>query len=178
METKKYVVSNECIGCQACIGVAPDNFEIGNDNKAFLKKQPKTEQEIEESNQAIEICPVNAISIIEKNDIDIHPIFANANIKETLDKHPGLKKVLIKLSPKFERLQKPALYKTLARFASFKDAAKLTGVSVCAILHTINEYLGVSEELIENAKEIAKTMPDKLRDVLEFFADYIIKRKK
>lgn len=153
METKKYVVSNECIGCQACIGVASDNFEMGNDNKAFLKKQPKTEQEIDESNQAIEICPVNAISIIEKNDIDIHPIFANANIKETLDKHPGLKKVLIKLSPKFERLQKPALYNTLARFASFKDAAKLTGVSVCAILHTINEYLGVSEELIKNAPE-------------------------
>ncbi|OYT10594.1 MAG: hypothetical protein B6I18_08310 [Bacteroidetes bacterium 4572_112] len=154
MENKIYKVSDECIGCEACIDVAADNFEMGNNNKAFLKKQPNTDSEIEASNTAIDICPVEAIYIDAKENTEkITPIFAKANIKETLDKHPGLKNVLAKLSPKFEKLQKPALYNTLARFANFKDAAKLTGVSVCEILHTINEYLGVAKELIDNAPE-------------------------
>lgn len=159
MHNKKYIISDECIGCQACIGVAPDNFEMGKDNKAYLKKQPKTEKEIQDSNQAIDICPVGAISIVSQEDSAIQPVFASANIKTVLDKNPGLIKVLIGLSPKFERLQKPTLYNSLARFASFKDAAKLTGVSICAILHTINEYLGVSEELIKNAPECISSHP-------------------
>ncbi len=154
MDNKTYKISEECIGCEACIDVAVDNFEMGNNNKAFLKKQPKTDAEIEASNTAINICPVDAIYIETKeNKEKVKPIFAKANIKETLDKHPGLKNVLVKLSPKFEKLQKPTLYNTLARFASFKDAAKLTGVSVCEILHAINEYLGVAHELIDNAPE-------------------------
>jgi len=154
MEKKIYKVSEDCIGCQACIDVADNNFEMGNDNKAYLKKQPNSDAEIKDSNSAIDICPVDAIFIETKtDDEEIKPIYAKANIKETLDKYPELKKLLVKLSPKFEKLQKPALYNTLARFASFKDAAKLTGVSVCEILHTINEYLGVSEELINNAPE-------------------------
>ncbi len=153
MEIKKYKVSEECIGCQACLGVAENNFDMGPDNIAFLKKQPQTDEEIEECDQAIEICPVAAISAITEKTNDIKPILAKSNIKETLDKYPELKKVLVKLSPKFEKLQKPALYNTLARFASFKDAAKLTGVSICEILHTINDYLGVSEELLKNSPD-------------------------
>ena len=154
METKIYKVSEACIGCQACLDVAENNFEMGNDNKAYLKKQPNSDVEISDSNSAIDICPVDAIFIDSQTEGDVpSPIYAKANIKETLDKYPELKKLLVKLSPKFEKLQKPALYNTLARFATFKDAAKLTGVSVCEILHTINDYLGVSAELINNAPE-------------------------
>lgn len=153
METKKYSVSEECIGCKACVDVAPDNFVMGENNIAFLKKQPSNNAENEKSLDAFAICPVDAISAIENTNNKISPILAKANIKETLDTHPELKKVLVKLSPKFEKLQKPVLYNTLARFANFKDAAKLTGVSVCEILHTINDYLGVSDELIKMAPE-------------------------
>ncbi len=157
MEIKKYTVSDECIGCQACVDVAPNNFEMGENNIAFLKKQPANNAENKKSIDALAICPVDAISAIENNTKEISPILAKANIKETLDAHPELKKVLVKLSPKFEKLQKPALYNTLARFANFKDAAKLTGVSVCEILHTINDYLGVSDELIKMAPECIST---------------------
>ena len=153
MNTIKYKVSEECIGCQACVDVAKDNFDM-NGNLAFLKLQPKTDEDLKNCDAALDICPVDAISKKEEAvDNSIKPILSNANIKETLDKHPDLKEILVKLSPKFAKLQKPALYNTLARFASFKDAAKLTGVSVCEILHTINEYLGVADELIKNAPE-------------------------
>ena len=153
MKTIKYNVTEECIGCQACIDVASDNFDM-NGNKAFLKLQPKDDEELKKCDAALDICPVNAITKSETTISEkIEPILSNANIKETLDKYPELKNLLVKLSPKFAKLQKPALYNTLARFASFKDAAKLTGVSVCEILHTINDYLGVSKELINNAPE-------------------------
>jgi len=155
---KIYKVSEECIGCQACVGVAPDNFEMNGSHVAFLKKQPQTEDELKKAEEALEICPVQAI-YAEKEEVqnDIEPILAKDNIKEVLDKYPELKDVLVKLSPKFKRLQKPALYNTLARFATFKDASKLTGVSVCEILHTINDYLGVSEKLLKNAPECIST---------------------
>jgi NitT/TauT family transport system substrate-binding protein len=151
---KKYKVTKECIGCQACVDVAPDYFEINDDNKAFLKKQPQKNTSIEQCDSALKICPVDAIYVEkDKEDNDIQPILSSSNIKEVLDMHPGLKEVLVTLSPKFKKLQKPALYNTLARFASFKDAAKLTGVSVCEILHTINDYLGVTDKLLENSPE-------------------------
>ena len=151
METNKYRVNVECIGCRMCVEVADKNFEMDSNNLAFVKKQPENRIEEEQSQNAMEICPVNAIlknDIIQKSDIE--PILAKSNIKETLDKYPKLKSVLIELSPKFKKMQNPALYNTLARFASFSDAAKVTGVSICEILHAMNKHLGVEEKLIKN----------------------------
>ncbi len=153
MSYLKYKVSDECIGCRACVDVAGSNFEINDLNKAYLKKQPDNAAEEANCNEAIDVCPVDVISTA-----DIEPILSNSNIKETLDAYPQLKPILIQLSPKFKRLQNPAMYNTIARFASFKDAARLTGLSICEILHTINEHLGVQDKLIEN-------MPDCISSV-------------
>ena len=151
---KKYKVSEECIGCRACVEVAGDNFEINDNNIAYLKKQPTNAIEFMHCDESIEICPVDAISAFE-SDVDDLPdaILAKSNIKETLDKHPELKQVLIDLSPKFKRMQKPALYNTLARFANFNDAAKITGLSVCEILHVMNGHLGVEFKLLKSMPE-------------------------
>ncbi len=149
-----YEVSDECIGCRACVEVAGDNFDVNDGNLAYLKKQPEDEKEETLCNEALEVCPVNVISLTNKNNIDsVAPIIASSNIKTTLDKHPELKAVLVELSPKFKKMQNPALYNTLARFASFNDAAKITGLSVCEILHTMNKFLGVEDKLL-------KTMPE------------------
>ncbi len=154
MKFNQYKVNEECIGCHACVEVAGDNFAMNEQEMAFVKKQPESEEEEELCEEALEVCPVEAISkITPENSPDIEPVLANSNIKETLDKYPELKNVLIKLSPKFKRIQNPALYNTLARFASFKDAAKVTGLSVCSILHVINRHLGVEKKLIENMPE-------------------------
>ncbi len=164
---KRYKVSEECISCRACAGVSPDNFAMNNQNKAFVIKQPENQDELEKCEKALSICPVNAISSYEENTKDIPPILASANIKETLDKYPELKNVLSSLSPKFERLQTPALYNSLARFATFNDAAKITGLSVCEILHTINKFLGVEDKLSNSAPECIKEITKKTENKSE-----------
>lgn len=143
----KFTVSEECIACRACVEVAEENYDINDNNKAYLYKQPENEEEEANCKEAMEVCPVDAISIVE---IEASPVLSRSNIKETLDKYPQLKPVLLKLSPKFRRLQTPAMYNTLARFATFQDASKLTGVSICEILRALNEHLGVKDKLLES----------------------------
>ncbi len=84
---------------------------------------------------------------VEIDTTDI--ITAKSNIKETLDKYPQLKDVLVSLSPKFKKMQNPILYNTLARFATFTEAANVTGLSVCEILHTLNKAIGKEKKLVE-----------------------------
>jgi len=153
---KIYKVSDECISCRACVEVAGDNFAMNDDDIAFLKKQPIDISEKQLCDEAMDVCPVEAISVFEEENNSIEPILSSSNIKETLDKYPELKDVLINLSSKFKKMQNPALYNTLARFANFKDAARVTDLSVCEILHQINKYLGVEEKLIENMPECIK----------------------
>jgi len=151
---KKFIVSDECIGCRACIEVASVNFAINDSKLAYVKKQPANIKEEQQSQKALNICPVNAISSSEskiRNDVKV--IIATSNIKETLDKYPDLKDILVKLSPKFKKMQNPVLYNTLARYANFNDAAKVTGVSVCGILHEINKFLGVEDKLVKSMPE-------------------------
>ncbi len=158
----KYQVSEECIACMACVEVAGDNFDMDG-NQAFLKKQPVNEEEEALCEEAMGVCPVEAISVQKlKEKDDIEPILASSNIKATLDKYPELKVTLNILSPKFKRMQNPALYNTLARFASFTDAAKVTGVSICEILHTLNKQLGVEDKLIKNMPECVQSNTEQI----------------
>ncbi len=159
---KKYKVSDECIGCRACVEVAGNNFDINDTGIAYLKMQPETEGEEEKCEEALEVCPVEAISAAQVSEAETpDAIVASSNIKATLDMHPELKQVLVELSPKFKRMQNPALYNTLARFANFNDAAKITGVSVCEILHTINKFLGTETKLLKNMPQcVEKTTTD------------------
>ncbi len=159
---KKYKVSDECIGCRACVEVAGNNFDINDAGIAYLKMQPETDDEEEKCEEALEVCPVEAISAMQVSEAETpDAIVASSNIKATLDMHPELKQVLVELSPKFKRMQNPALYNTLARFANFNDAAKITGVSVCEILHTINKFLGTETKLLKNMPQcVEKTTAD------------------
>jgi len=164
---KKFKVSNECISCRACVEIAGDNFDINDNNIAFLKKQPESDSELELCNEALDACPVQAISslsIESATTTTIKPILGESNIKEILDQYPDLKQILIELSPKFKRMQTPALYNTLARFASFNDAAKMTGISVCEILHTINKHLGLEDKLIKSMPECVKQINEHIDD--------------
>lgn len=168
------VNTEECIGCRACAMVAPKNFEMNDDNIAFVKNQPETQDEEDECDQALDVCPVMAISIKEVGQVEVNksvkttieipeeniespnkikPILAKDTVKATLDAHPQLKPVLTELSPRFKKLQIPAMYNTVARFATFRDAAKLADISVCEILHALNKVLGTENELIKNMPE-------------------------
>jgi len=47
-----------CIGCGACVSVCPEVFEMGDDGKAKVKAQ----KDIPCVKEAIDSCPVQAIS--------------------------------------------------------------------------------------------------------------------
>jgi len=57
------VNKENCIGCGACVSMAPEIFSFDEDGLAEAKKEtiPK-----ESGIQPLESCPVNAISYIEK----------------------------------------------------------------------------------------------------------------
>lgn len=54
-----------CIGCGACLGVAPDVF-VMNEEGISTPKEKEVSAELEESaRDAMEVCPVGAISEVE-----------------------------------------------------------------------------------------------------------------
>ena len=163
MELKKFTVTDECISCMACVGLAEDIFQLGDNGKVFVIKQPQNKQEENLAQEAAEVCPVNAIIEIEQTS-DKKPVLATDNVKKTLDKYPELKQVLIQLSPKFKRLQNPLMYNTLAKLVTFSEAAKITGVSLCELLHTINNFLGTGKQLYKMMPECIDFHKEKIDD--------------
>lgn len=58
----KYYVDDQCIACDACVVEAPKFFEMNDDDgHAYVKKQPITDADLEEAENALSACPVDAI---------------------------------------------------------------------------------------------------------------------
>ena len=57
-----YVDHEECIACRQCFEAHPEFFgESEEDGFAFVYTQPKTADEIESAEEALDDCPVEAI---------------------------------------------------------------------------------------------------------------------
>jgi len=164
---KTYKVTEECISCHACVEVADKSLKMG-EKIAYVYKQPENETEENQCQDALEVCPVGAIISEEKNinTEKKEPILAKHKVKETLDKYPHLKDVLLGFSDKFKKLLNPVMYNTLAKFASFNEAAKVSGISVCEILHVLNKANGTENLLLKVAPECVKDT-DFLINILE-----------
>lgn len=82
-DEKKYKLEQDhvnCIGCGACVAVAPDHWEMSDDGKASIIKGKKrddsweeqdiTEKDLQHNKEAAESCPVTVIHItdMEKNE--------------------------------------------------------------------------------------------------------------
>jgi len=57
---KAAYVNENCIGCSACVAIAPEVFELNEEWMADVK--PLDSYPEEDVNNAIAACPVNAIS--------------------------------------------------------------------------------------------------------------------
>lgn len=58
----KYYVDDQCIACDACCVEAPGFFFMNDDDgHAYVGKQPSSDTELEECNNALINCPVFAI---------------------------------------------------------------------------------------------------------------------
>lgn len=63
----KAKVNENCIGCGTCITMCENVFKFNDDGFAEAKDEILTEKEVEEVNNTIQMCPVEAISIEENN---------------------------------------------------------------------------------------------------------------
>ncbi len=57
-----YYCDDSCIACEACVGEAPDHFKMQDDGEyAVVYRQPESAAERQACENAIGICPVDAI---------------------------------------------------------------------------------------------------------------------
>ena len=61
--SKVDLIKDRCIGCGACMSIAPENFTFGDDGRAEMINSEITDAAIEAS----ETCPVSAIIIENTN---------------------------------------------------------------------------------------------------------------
>lgn len=61
--TKVDLIKDRCIGCGACMTIAPENFTFDDDGRAEMINSVATDEAIEAS----ETCPVSAIVIENEN---------------------------------------------------------------------------------------------------------------
>ncbi len=104
-------------------------------------------------------------------------ILGQTKLKDAFNAYPGIKDALIGLSPKFEKLNNKLIFSTVGRWATFNDIAKMGNLSICEILHTLNDLNGnvgelerVFPECIKAAPEIKKTepVPDWMNSIKQF----------
>ncbi len=103
-------------------------------------------------------------------------ILGKTKIKDALDKHPELKEVLIGYSAKFKKLNNKLIFNTIAKWATFNDVAKVGNISICDLLHTVNNTIGEGNNLASNFPDCVKEMniqtkndnPDWYNDVKQF----------
>ena len=57
-----FYVDDQCIACDACVNEAPQFFAMNDEaGHAYVKKQPITEADIKDCENALNCCPVEAI---------------------------------------------------------------------------------------------------------------------
>jgi len=64
--TKVKVLPDKCVGCGICVQIAPDIFEITDDFVSKVKKTHLTPEELQQAEQAQEMCPSGSIVIEEE----------------------------------------------------------------------------------------------------------------
>ena len=63
---KLKVLTENCIGCGACVGIDPEHFDFNDDGLSHVISEENLESEALQN--AIESCPVSIISIEEENE--------------------------------------------------------------------------------------------------------------
>jgi len=59
---KVTVDKEKCVGCSACVAIAPEIFEL-RDGKSHVKQEEVSDELAEKATQAASGCPVQAITI-------------------------------------------------------------------------------------------------------------------
>jgi len=80
-------------------------------------------------------------------------ITAEDTIYDIVSRYPEIKKRLLELSPRYERLNNPVLFETVARFTTVQKAAQMVGIYLREMLYQLNDAIGLGEEYLQREKE-------------------------
>ena len=86
-----------------------------------------------------------------------HLITAEDTIYDIITRYPETKKRLLELSPRYEKLNNPVLFETVARFTTVQKAAQMVGIYLREMLYQLNDAIGLGEEYLQKEKEINGT---------------------
>ncbi len=158
-EKRQYRVDDGCIRCGACVDIAESLFGLQADEQGYeVVKQPENEEELLAMQEALENCPVGVITTTEAPKEASEGglpqvITAESKVRATFERNPDLMDVIIQMAPIFGRLQNKVLWNTVARYATFRDAARISKISVCEILHELNRENGTLEQMAISCPE-------------------------
>lgn len=79
-------------------------------------------------------------------------ITEETTVYEAVTKYPQLKEVLVAISPKFSKLNNPAIFNTVAKVTPFKMAAKIGGIYARELVLQLNEAIGKKAEYLAYIK--------------------------
>ena len=60
----RFYVTEDCLACETCQQVAPNNFRYGENGLSFVFSQPSSFEEEKQCEEAVTNCPMEAV----KND--------------------------------------------------------------------------------------------------------------
>jgi len=84
-------------------------------------------------------------------------ITLETKIADLLNDHEGMKDILIKINPKFKKLNNPVLRRTLAKIAGVKQAAVVGGMDPMDLLNQLRIAVGQTPVRSTNKKEVVST---------------------
>lgn len=80
-------------------------------------------------------------------------ITAEDTIYDIVTRYPEVKKRLLELSPRYERLNNPALFHTVAKLTTVKKAAAIASLYLREMLYQLNDAIGLGEEYLQQEKK-------------------------
>jgi ferredoxin len=57
----RFYVTEDCLACETCQQVAPNNFRYGENGLSFVFSQPSSPEEEKQCQEAVTDCPMEAV---------------------------------------------------------------------------------------------------------------------
>jgi uncharacterized protein (DUF2249 family) len=87
-------------------------------------------------------------------------ITLETKIADLLNDYEGMKDILIKINPKFKKLNNPVLRRTVARLAGVKQAAIVGGMDPVDLLNQLRVAVGQEPVELQTSQETAEERPE------------------
>ena len=73
-------------------------------------------------------------------------------IYDIVTRYPEVKQRLLEISPRYQNLNNPALFQTVARLTTVKKAAAMGNIYLREMLYQLNDAIGLGEEYLQQEK--------------------------